>query len=315
MTVYYLCCDNPAPTGGNKKTYHHVDILNRAGVDACVLHFERGFRYRQFENATRVSSLTEAVLYAHDVLVVPEDLGPESVGFARGVRKVLFNQNAYYTFRNYPIDRDAPTPYLAPEFLATLVVSDDSRQYLEYVFPSARVVRVHNAIDAERFAYDPSSKRPRVAFAMRKHPEDVQQVVSMLRYKGLLDGFELAPIANMTEAQVAETLRTSLLYLSFGYPEGCPLSVAEAMACGCVVVGYHGMGGRELFDPGFSHPVENGEVVAFARAVERVIETHRADPAALAAQGARAAAFIRREYSAEREADEVVSFWRSLLGG
>ena len=42
-------------------------------------------------------------------------------------------------------------------------------------------------------------------------------------------------------------MKKSLIFLSFGHPEGFGLPVAEALACGCAVVGYSGLGGRELF--------------------------------------------------------------------
>ena len=42
--------------------------------------------------------------------------------------------------------------------------------------------------------------------------------------------------------------KESMLFFSFGHPEGFGLPVAEALACGCAVVGYTGLGGRELFN-------------------------------------------------------------------
>jgi glycosyltransferase involved in cell wall biosynthesis len=42
-------------------------------------------------------------------------------------------------------------------------------------------------------------------------------------------------------------LKESLLFLSFVNGEGLGLLAVEAMSCGCVVVGYDGMGGKEFF--------------------------------------------------------------------
>ena len=51
----------------------------------------------------------------------------------------------------------------------------------------------------------------------------------------------------MTLVDVAAAFKSSFLFLSFGYPEGFGLPVAEALCCGCKVVGYSGLGGKELF--------------------------------------------------------------------
>jgi glycosyltransferase involved in cell wall biosynthesis len=42
---------------------------------------------------------------------------------------------------------------------------------------------------------------------------------------------------------VAKVLSRSHIFLATGFPEGCPLPPLEAMACGCLVVGYTGFGG------------------------------------------------------------------------
>ena len=78
-----------------------------------------------------------------------------------------------------------------------------------------------------------------MAFMPRKNAADVVQVLNLLKFRGALRGFELAPIHGQPERQVAAVLGEALVFLSFGHPEGCPLPPLEAMACGCVVVGYY----------------------------------------------------------------------------
>ena len=50
----------------------------------------------------------------------------------------------------------------------------------------------------------------------------------------------------MQHEEVACALQDSLLFLSCGHPEGFGLPLAEAIACGCLVVGYHGLGRPRL---------------------------------------------------------------------
>ena len=59
----------------------------------------------------------------------------------------------------------------------------------------------------------------------------------------------------MSHHDVLNTLYSSALFLSFGHPEGFGLPIAEALATGTAVIGYSGLGGRELFHIGKSFGV------------------------------------------------------------
>jgi glycosyltransferase involved in cell wall biosynthesis len=87
------------------------------------------------------------------------------------------------------------------------------------------------------------------------------------------------------------------------------------MACGCIVVGYHGMGGRDFFTPDHGIPVPQGDVVAFAGALEEVLERHARDPETLDELAATAAAHIQATYTPERERDSVLECWDAVLAG
>ena len=114
---------------------------------------------------------------------------------------------------------------------------------------------------------------------------------------------------------MADQLRSTTIFLSFAYQEGFGLPAAEAMACGAYVVGFHGFGGREYFRPEFSHPVEPGDVLGLARAVEEVIDREAREPGWCQSRGAAAAQFIATEYSPDRERRDVVETYAALLRG
>jgi len=103
------------------------------------------------------------------------------------------------------------------------------------------------------------------------------------------------------------------VFLSFGYPEGFSLPPVEAMASGCVVVGYHGRGGREYFDPSFSYPVEAGDIIGFAQTVEELLKQELSAPGTLENQGKKAMEFVRVNYSPEREAKEIIEILRTIF--
>jgi glycosyltransferase involved in cell wall biosynthesis len=314
-TVLVYCIDFASPLGGAKKLYRHVDVLNEAGFSAYIVHEKSGFRCQWFKNQTPVlymDNLPPGI--RPDYLVLGESLGPKLADLCRGVKKVIFNQNAYFTFMFYPLDQSRfPSPYFDPEIAGCLTVSDDNRTYLEYAFPGLTVHRIHNAVDPSVFSCSPK-KRRRIAFMTRKNASHLTQVINLLKFRGALRDYELTPIDNVTEEEVAAIMRDASIFLSFGYPEGFSLPPAEAMACGCVVIGYDGLGGREFFRPEFSYPVPFGDILTYARTVEEVIRIHETNPSLLAEKGLAASSYIRANYSPERERDDILQFWNRMRG-
>ncbi len=231
-----------------------------------------------------------------------------------GARKVVFNQNCYYTFRGFPLDwSEEQMPYTHPDVVAALVVSRDSEEYLRYLFPRLPLYRLRYSIDPELFAPG-TPKRDQIAFMPRKQGEDMVQVLNILRVRQALGGFALVPIHNKTEAETAEILRASRVFLSFGHPEGFGLPAAEAMACGCITIGYHGGGGREFFRPDVGFPIEVGDILGFARTVESVLCLCRQAPQVLESLTQRAAAFIHETYTPAFEVSDIRSAWQSIQG-
>ena len=299
------------PSGGVRKLYRHVDILNAAGIPAIILHQAQGFRTSWFANDTKVSSFHETPPGAGDVLLVPEILAWQFVSLAPGVPKIIFNQNAYQTFA-WRQPQHTVVPYRHPEFLATIVVSEDSRQYIEYTFPGHRVLRIHHSVEPELFHFQ-AEKKPQIALMPRKKDADINQVLGLLRYRGSLEGFTVVEIQDKTEAQTAQILRESMIFLSFSELEGWGLPPMEAMACGCVTIGYDGRGGREFFREPYALPIEPEDVTRFASTVERVIGDLKANRAPLAVTTREVSEFILNEYPPSREAEDVVRAWGEIL--
>ncbi len=276
------------------------------------MHEKPGFRCRWFSNTTPILEMSQARATPSDFLVLPEIYGPGMAMIAPGVSKIIFNQNAYFTFRGWPIEgTDGSSPYRHPEVVATFAVSEDNLDYLRYAFPEITTHRIHYGIDpcfTPRFP-----RRKALAYMPRKNAQDVVQVLNLLRGRRSLSGWELVAIDGMPEVDVARILGECALFLSFGHPEGCPLPPLEAMACGCVVVGYHGRGGREYFDPLFTYPVEAGDVVGFAKAIEDVLGLEQGEPGTLERKGKRAAEYVRANYSPEREAHDIIRAWETIV--
>jgi len=314
--AYLVCPDTDVPSGGVRVVYRAVDHLNAAGIGAVVVHDQPGFACTWFEHTTPVICAAQASpVPGRDLLVVPEVYGPRLGEIAPGVRKVVFNQNAYNTFHGYDhVTPRGTTAYDHPQVAGAVCVSDDNAAYLRYAFPDLDVQRITYQLDPALWFTEPDRPRARrITYMPRKHADQAGQVLNILSQRGALRDVEVLPLDRMNEQEVAAAQREALLFLSFGYPEGCPFPPKEAMAAGCLVVGYHGMGGRDYFTHEHGYPVPQGDVVAFARQVEEVLDAHRADPAALEARARTAAAAISARYTPQAERDSVLAaFLRHL---
>jgi glycosyltransferase involved in cell wall biosynthesis len=101
-------------------------------------------------------------------------------------------------------------------------------------------------IDLDLFT--PREKKPgmvRIAFMPRKNKALVERIRDTFGAMAadLGERVEWVSIQGMDAAGVAGTLGRCHIFLATGFPEGCPLPPLEAMACGCLVVGFGGLGG------------------------------------------------------------------------
>jgi glycosyltransferase involved in cell wall biosynthesis len=310
--ILVMAPDWDFPSGGVRKLYRHVDVLRGHGLNAYIEHQTSGFGCSWFEHDTAIIDPTYSwPPRAVDMLVVPEQLSWQMVKKTPGIPKIVFNQGAYLTFKDMT-DEFNVLPYTHPDFLATIVVSEDSRSYLKYAFPHHPLHRIHNSINPQHFNFEPR-KKPQIAYMPRKNIGDVTQVLLLLKCRDALEGFERMKIDKMNEEQVGAVLRESMIFLSLSGQEGMSMPPLEAMACGCIVVGYDGLGGREFLTPEHGFPVRQGDVQAFARTLESILAELREEPATLLEKARRASEFVARTYSPEQEERDIVDGWEKIL--
>jgi glycosyltransferase involved in cell wall biosynthesis len=325
--IYYLCPDAKTSYGGTKILYEHVDILNNAGIPAWVLHNKKGFRLKWFENATEVAYVHQTRFYDDDYIVIPEIYAQyfledkkksKKAKIFRDVyripcQKIIFNQGCYLTFKGHSLSiPDDKTIYKAEDVIAVMVVSEDSKRYLNYVFPDIKIFRVHNSIDPKSFYYE-ANKETKICFMPGKNPDEHLQLINILKHRNVLQGWQLNPIEQKSHKEAAEIFRQSLIFINLVYQEGFGLPAAEAMACGCIVIGYPGMGGEEFFRPEFCFPVETGKIIEAAKRVEHVLELIGNDPQCLHDKAVKASEFIRNNYSPDIQKRDVLEFWGTIF--
>jgi len=311
--IYVLCPDLSIPLGGIKYLYRHVDVLNKNGFPAVILHENLGFRCDWFENDTIVEYRKNIKFRQKDVIVIHETYGPDLDESMKGIRKVILNQSGFCTFKDYPADiENLKAIYLDKEVKAVFCTSDYIYRYMKYVFPNINIFRGRLGIDNSMFQYN-AEKEDVIAFMPRKSPGDVREVINALKFRGALKGFRIEKIDNVSEAEVAKILHKSLIFLSFSEREGFSLPPLEAMACGCVVVGYHGMGGKEYFNSDFSYPVEAPDVLAFASTVEKVIQEYRQNKNYILDKAKKASEYARTHYSLKGQEEDIIKFWKQFI--
>jgi glycosyltransferase involved in cell wall biosynthesis len=228
-------------TGGVKVAFRHVEMLRDLGFDAYV-HSPDG---------PPVWLATRAPLYAGpdpaadagNVLVFPEVLNGPLAQLARAktpARKVMLCQNQYYAFS----EALAQQTFAELGFVRLLTVSEIARGFLERVFAPAVFDVVPVCIDAALFR--PREKQRTIAVFPRKLPIHFGMIrrIFAAKYPALRD-VPWSVIDVKTESQAAHLLGTATVLLALNDRESVGLTPLEAMASGCVVVGFHGYGGQE----------------------------------------------------------------------
>lgn len=167
----------------------------------------------------------------------------------------------------------------------------------------------------------------RVAWMPRKNRrlgEQIKAIFEAFLTRAGLALPEWIMIDNMSPAQVGETLRNCQIFLSTGFPEGFSLPPLEAMACGCVTVGFTGLGGweymRQAWFNGYDNPfgcfdkpwgangffVSDGDVWGAALALKAAYQSLRSGEALKIREEAFKTAGY---YSPERQREEILKLW------
>lgn len=289
--VIYAVKEPESPGGGLRVQAHHVETLVRCGINAALWFRTPDYWLRWFETSAPVIGGDHLDLTADDLLVIPELYLLPGVDPAPGVRKVIFNQNHFLTFWSW---RDStgypgwdPTPHV-------WAVSEESRDVLTRLHSDLPVSLVPNPIDTELFR--PGRRTtPSIAWMPRRRPLEAMVLERLLRNDPRSAGVELRVLADLTEAEVAATLGQTSVFVALGISEGFGLPVAEALAVGCLVVGYPAGGGVELFQAPGTHRIEDARPHLVADRALELAATPAEDPVRSAARH-----WIRERYSAAR---------------
>ena len=326
--VRVLCLpDVDKPIGGVKQLYRHVEHLVQLGLDAAILTEKPGFKPSWFTSSAPTLSLIDShsrgeLTSSQCILVVPETYIGVNFSSFRGLNlsslsRVVFNQNAYYTYGNLTNVSSSVLNsfYLDPLVLQVLSVSEDTYEFLaqNLSIPDSSQSRIINSV--EPILWSDLPKEDIFHWMPRKNPDHVTSVISGIQnsFKRSNSSWTGEALVNLSHSDVADKLNASRIFLSFGHPEGFGLPIAEAMASGCWVIGYHGGGGRELFRFGASDSVGFGDWTNFVSSVNRAFEFLKSSPREANLRIQRQASIIRHLYSSTQESRSIELAWERIF--
>lgn len=300
--IIYLSKHFGYPLGGVRIAHHHVQILCRNGFDARILLVDDR-RDAHFASLVPTDSLRPVfTVHRGDLMVIPEPWEQYIRQLRRQpVRRYVFCQNHFYIFHGLAGQAGYAEAGIDTVFCCSEVIS----AYLTGVMGLSRAPIIHNAIDHAVFR--PTDKRRQIAYMPRKMKVEANFIAGSFRrrHPDLAD-VPWVEIADMPEAEVARILGESAVFLALGRNEGFGLPPIEAMACGCLVVGFTGDGGRSFANPSNGLWSAPEDWLGCADLLAQAVREFDADGGA---DRRRAGAATASEYTLERMEHELVEFW------
>ena len=305
--ILYLAHDSEFPSGGIKVIYRHVFQLVRKRFPAFVVHNRDGFKLPWFSLDVPILYADQRLeIYPNDYVVIPED-HPNALNLFRNIpcQKYIFCQNHYYLFRglNGNSFRDLGISGL-------FCCSDIIAEFITVFLKLDSVDIVHNGIPLDVFK--PLSKKRQIAYMSRKRPVEIEFVKNLFwRICPDCQDIPWVGIENAGEKEVAQILGESEVFLSTSLFEGFGLPPLEAMACGCIVVGFHGDGGRQYVSSKNGFWCEGTDLISCAKILSRIIRLIQQDNGKLDDVRQEAIA-TAHQYPLQRQERELIRFWSRI---
>ena len=180
-------------------------------------------------------------------------------------------------------------------------------------FPSLPIAIVPSSVDLNIFRFQ-GQKKLQIAFAPHKRPLEAAFIRDLFRGGGGREHRQIAwiEIAKMSESQVAAALGESALYLSLCRFESFSQSILEAMACGCIVAGFTGIGARQYTTARNGFWAEEDDCVACVEQLRAAVQLIT-DAGPAYADMLDAGNLTARQHGRDLLGKRVVAFWKGYL--
>lgn len=293
----------PPITGGDFITVEHIAGLNRMGFDARALYLNSDLGYLQFDVPIVQAPIT---FQGSDIIVIGE-IHKKLFDQLRGAngRKVLHNQAPYYTFAGFDSIKQLNDYPLE----CVITSSDFAKSILLNMGVTRPIYRIRPFIPS---FFVPGKKTLQIAFSPDKRPQESWFLRGYFQAKySDLAHIPWIPLTRLSRAACAQILAQSAVYAAFPLLEGLGLMNLEAMAAGCLVVGYTGHGGSEYATKDNGIWIEDGNHEEFARKLGHACELVQSAPLNGYVENALATA---HNYSLENFEKQLKEAYLAIMG-
>jgi hypothetical protein len=304
--IVYVLLSNGGIAGGQKMAIRHVEALNALGFPA-VIHLALGSKPPAW--LEHRAPLEQGVsVRSDDIVVVPDD-SADALRTAHTFhgRVVLLSQNLYITAASGGVETIAGDPQ---RFSSVICVSQGMAAQLRRLFPGMQVEVVRAFADERIFR--PGEKSRPISFVPRKRHMEAAAIRALFRrLHPAHAGDRWTAIDGAAETAVAQAMAASQVFLSLSRLESVGLATLEAMASGCVVAGFTGIGGRAYATPENGFWVDEDDCFAAADALARAVSLVKVGGPALARMR-EAAQEAARQWSYATFRGELETAWMQL---
>lgn len=238
--VVFICPNLNRIMGGIKYVFRMAEVLRRMGCDAIAVDPSRA-QPAWFRTDVPVFDRDAIGGRADQVLVVGEDIpGVLARNAKRPQRKVMYCQNHFYAAQTAPAGGSYADFGITDVLCSGRAVQD----YIRLRHPKVRAHLIPCGIDPAVF--HPRPKIERIVCIPRKRRIEAAYLRDLFGHSHPeFRDVEWLLLESKTEPEIAAALGESTVFLSLSRLEGFGLTPIEAMASGCVVAGFTGIGGRE----------------------------------------------------------------------
>ena len=312
--IFYYCPELTLKSGRLRCLYRHVQLLSQGGVEAAILHTTPGFRLDDVPEVP-LEYLNRPYTFKNgDIVVIPEACPDimQRLQFSQARRfaialswsQIFLNLSDGVSWRDWGIERVITLSPVVSEFVSWSM--------------SLPVHELPFSIDATSFYWDGKRKRPKVAYQGRKSQllRPLKRALTC-RDRQLVSEVVWCELNNLSLADYASELRDASVFLALSTSEALNISVYEAMASGCIVAGFHGVGLRDVMH-GMGPDqncvlAENGDYATLACRLEPLLrdvasgEMERWRPIVDKAQS------VAAQHTLEQETERLQAFWHSQV--
>jgi hypothetical protein len=250
----------------------------------------------------------QALARTGDIFVIPEGFTNEVKALtSTPAKRLMFCQNQYYL----PFTIDARSGIAEFGVHGIITSSIAVQSFFSDVYRITDLPMIPCAIDPQLFRMQ--QKRRQIAVMPRKLPGDARFIAATFkrRYPKYAD-VPWVQIDGISQAQAARRLGESAVFLSLSHQESFGLPPLEAMACGCLVAGHHGDGGREYMTAQNGWWAETGDWKACVDGLAAAFAVFDEGGSELDSRY-RAAAQTVEQYSLSRLETALMTFWHHEL--